>query len=463
MVVLNVRKYCATPQPSLGSSTASSGHNLLQDGLGSPHSPPVSQTWLCSSPDSSKVSATYQLPPPRGMDSPQGHGMENSTGNSHLLEAAADEKIFRDQVYNPKVSAQTIHGDRHLERMIREGMKEREKRENREREENRSNNNHGNSRTMEEEVIDELNAIISHYTKTPGGSGGKGKLAPGGVRVMGGSGKSKDSKRRAHKQQENAGTWPKCHSQVVNLQAPAIQPLPKRKSRPPLTAMDGAYPHSPTSPGPKVPPTPPERSDSFKRGAQRKPVHLKDKGSLDSSSKQHYPSSHPPLLSDKSGLDPPPELPYSPQPHYPSKPSGDTGYPLDNTVVSAQAQTDPQELLNSMRGRSRPARPTSAPSRGRALQRELAQSSHRHGDPVPHKPPSSLDIQPMYSPRPLPHSAGQAIPPATSTPVSPRDKLHQNFPSTAPHSHSHHRALHHYPNRYEPGNSTGDINGLVPD
>ena len=477
-VVFSVLKYAPTPQPSLVSSSASSGQILTES---SPEAPstsprsPRSRLWVNTSPDSNKPITI------------------KSSGSQ------------TDSLDSPPTVSRTCNGTTHPEndrayiKMI-ENLFPSDRERERARERDRERNSHSVSghmmmlnaasdrRTDDEAVgvINEINAIIKQQqSKTP--------LVPS----------STDKRSRREKEMENGGTWPKCRT---NFDFPTangpggFNVLIPNKERPPLSniitdtqylasASPVASPasQSSSSSGEKVPPTPPVRKDSFNRGASIKhspqnsdssvkynhmnnmvPMSKTSKSSSYlTSSPSKQPASHPMGSLSHSAAPQPMELQsktsvtglgererdrerdrereterdsreresrerdreaHKPQSmvnydkhsmHFPHSSTPDSGsfIPLDNTVVSAKL--DAHDQLHYIL-HSRPSRPTSAPSRGRKERREMANMVHSAG---PHKPiaqkPNTLPIQPIYSPRPLPQSGGQHIVP--SQPHLPRD------------------------------------------
>ena len=378
--------------------------------------------------------------------------------------------------------------------------------------------------TTEEEVIEELNAMINQFASQTGGAGGVSK--------------SKDKRlHRGEKQrQENGGTWPtvirKCRGDFDDNNGVFLPPTVV-KERAPIPEMIPEMSHSQSyqqRQDGKMPPTPPERTDSFKRSASIK--HSPQNS--DSSKYSHYsgsPQSKSPhqgsyitspgkspdrvvqqpseekktsINLDSIQLDSSwsstPSQEYSKEHYSPhSSLNSSTQDSLDYSVKSANNQQDISKYVRN--------RPTSAPNQSRSakmkaraeerrresqdghhgqrshsrsrqlqeiaemLSRDCAQTAGQSQQPeyLPQKP-KSLDIQPMYSPRPLPHT-GHTITPGNphtghtitpSNPVSPPGYVHskpshplsssgsgplsprENKPFT---SHSHLKSPQSYPTR----------------
>ncbi len=491
-VAFSVLKYSiSSPQPSLLSSSASSGHNLTEsspDALSASPKSPDTRLWDNTSPDSNKISLkssgsqtdSLDSPPPSGRSPTRGGGGMHGSGQ---VLGPADKRYVN--IFGKPFGTTSDTGARGSGGLRGSGLSE-------ERSVGVSPATSHDSppplpshpppplpsphRTTEEEVIDDLNAIINHYTKSP---------AP--VTLSG----SKDKRTRSRDKEDNAGTWPMRRS-PLDYQNGA-QPFPpavvKNKERPPLSviASDHAYVLPNTSPstgGDKVAPTPPERSDSFNRSktinssikhspqasaepskyaavaaasgalplTSSAPLHVMTSTETSSGMTHHiatHTPSHPPYLmtspnvksSSYTSSPMSSKSPHTPQTmgekdgkkaahsssghsstdgakvssHYygtgGTSPQAANTHVPDTTVESANND----EILRSYyERRNQPNRPNSAPGlRNRDKRKELAQKIHGGGAPHPgsgRTVPTSLDIQPIYSPRPVPHSRGIITP-----------------------------------------------------
>ena len=523
-VVFSVLKYAPTPQPSLGSSSASSGQILTESSPEAPSTSPKSprsQRWVNPSPDpvsSKSLNIKSSGSQTDSLDSPTGRGRSglppplptseppelDSGEKEPVLCGTARAKIFMD-VYS--TDASRMVGSSGGGGGGREHHHHHHHHHNGELQSTTKNHMLGmippptssSPPSVDDEakdVVEEIQAIIKEQQmRTPELLLSKSS-AP----------KQRELLSRREKEMENGGTWPKCRPAfdypLFNGPTAFIPGVigPSKKDRPPLPLHMSEHPYlsnsnSVTSPPSqthmmgKVPPTPPERSDSFNRGksikhspqnsdsmvkykhdssgpsnmgsagaatsksspyitslshsqsgpsqalspsprvALSQPLDLKslstalsiERGELNrdhdrdrGDSRKHKSAGLPPhlLFSAGSGsafpmsssLGEPLPLPLPPPPpqQAPMSSSSTPPYPLsvDTSVRSAQDQMD-------MVRRPRPHRPTSAPSRGRKERREQAGLAH-HTQP---QKPTSLPIQPMYSPRPLPLSGGQNIVP----------------------------------------------------
>ena len=479
-VVFSVLKYSITPQPSLVSSSASSGHNLTEsspDALSTSPKSPHSRLWANTSPDSNKISLkssgsqtdsldsppTSARSPTRGGAGGRGEGEKSSSADKHYLRMFGIGKPFLSTLERERDDV--VHG---LSSRVKGGVAV------------SPASSHDSPpplpthpppplrsphRTEEEEVIEGLNQIIHQYTTLSG---------------------SKEKRIRNRDKDDNGGTWPKCRGPLDYPGPPQAFPpaVVKTKERPPLSVIptDHSYARTSTSPlggSGKVAPTPPERSDSFSRSktinssikhspqSSAEPPKYQSQSTSSSSSHQHSshhlmtsevsggmthhiathtPSSHSYLMTSTTKSSSYISSPVSKQsPHSPltspqpldkgssktvmhsSIDSSKGSLPLyygtgtssqantvqmpDNTVESANND----EILKSYY-RRRQNRPNSAPgSRSREKRKEMAQQIHGshggHGRTVP----TSLDIQPIYSPRPVPHSGRNITPSSQST------------------------------------------------
>ena len=491
-VVFSVLKYSIIPQPSLvSSSSASSGHNLTEsspDTLSTSPKSPHSRLWANTSPDSNKISLKSSGSQTDSLDSPptstRSPTRVSGTSRSDVEKSNSTEKHYINIFGKPFLN--TLERDRDRREMshsssgvglglgrIKSGVAV------------SPASSHDSPpplpthpppplpsphRTMEEEVIDDLNAIIHHYTKNP---------APA---TLSGS---KEKRIRSREKDENGGTWPKCRGPLDYPGAPQAFPpaVVKTKERPPLSAIanDHSYVRPTTSPqgANKVAPTPPERSDSFNRSksinssikhspqsSTEAQKYQAQSTSSSSSSHQHSshlmtsevssgmthhiathtPSSHSYLMTSTTKSSSYVSSPVSQQsPHSPltspqpldkdsvkeimhssvdsskgsslyygagSSSQSNTGHMPDNTVESANND----EIIKNYIYRRKQQRPNSAPgSRSREKRKELA--AHVHGSHSSHgrTVPTSLDIQPIYSPRPVPHSGRNITPSSQST------------------------------------------------
>ena len=485
-MVFSVLKYSITPQPSLVSSSASSGHNLTEsspDALSTSPKSPHSRLWGNASPDSNKISLKSSGSQTDSLDSPPtstrsptravvSHGdvEKSKSADKHYIKRFG--KPFLNSIDRDRDRDEMVHSNTGIGLgigRIKSGVAV------------SPASSHDSPpplpthpppplpsphRTMEEEVIDDLNAIIHHYTKNP---------AP--TTVNG----SKEKRIRSRDKDENGGTWPKCRGPLdypggAQAFSPAVAQTNERSTLT-VIASDHSYVRASTSPagGSKVAPTPPERSDSFNRS---KTINSSIKHSPQSSSEAqkyqvqstspssshqhpsmksevssgmthhiatHTPSSHPYLMTSttksSSYLSSPmsKQSPHSPLTspqgldkdgmklmhssvdsskggslyeksmiHYGTGSSPQSGADMpDNTVESVNND----EILRSYYNRRKQHRPNSAPgSHSREKRKETAQQIHGshggHGRTVPR----SLNIQPIYSPRPVPHSRRNITP-----------------------------------------------------
>ena len=487
-VVFSVLKYSITPQPSLVSSSASSGHNLTEsspDALSTSPKSPHSRLWANTSPDSNKISLKSSGSQTDSLDSPptsarsptrgggggggRGDGEKSSSADKHYLKLFGIGKPFLSTLERERERDEMVHS---LGRVKGGGVAV------------IPASSHDSPpplpthpppplqhRTEEEEVIEGLNAIIHQYNKNLVTSA-----------TLSGS---KEKRTRSRDKDDNGGTWPKCRGPLDYPGAPQAFPpaVVKTKERPPLSVIptDHSYARTSTSPiggSGKVAPTPPERSDSFSRSKtinssikhspsnSAEPQKYQSQSTSSSSSHQHSshlmtsevsggmthhiathtPSSHSYLMTSTTKSSSYISSPVSKQsPHSPltspqaldndsskammhssidsSKGStlyygtgpnsqANTVHMPDTTVESANND----ENIKSYIYRRRQNRPTSAPgSRSREKRKEMAQQIHGphggHGRTVP----TSLDIQPIYSPRPVPHSGRNITPSSQST------------------------------------------------
>lgn len=424
-VTLNVLKYCPTPQPSLMlSSSASSGHNLTESSPDatsiSPQSP-RSNTWGSSPPP---------LSTPKVISAPlKSSGSQTDSLDSPVTSARhqGTEKVgLIDRAF--KRIVKPFHSGERNERDMRRKSS-------------------GYTITMssayemtDDDGIDGLNAIIKQYVK-PHPSNNK----------------PKEKKRPRRTRQLENGTWPKCRPHVdYTVGQMVIPPFNPTKCRPSLsvvTQTNGNFAvDSNAASTHNLPPTPPERTDSFKRGASIKHspqssdstvkyMHITSgsSGANSSTSGSYTSSPSKPPAKVLSLMDSQPRTIDSTtnlagfentiaSSHYPSGPSlpsheSKTQSP-DYTVRSAnnqelnkyiQQQQQPEPQPQPHR---RPAWPSAAPPHNRKEWRGAAPLTNGSRS-RPHysaTKPKSLDTQPILSPRPLPHT-GQNITP--SHPVAP--------------------------------------------
>ncbi len=524
-VVLSVLKYSVVSPGGVSggglvsSSSASSGHNLTEsspDALSASPRSPHSRLWDNTSPESNKVSLKSSGSQTDSLDSPTPSARSPARGGAgEKPQESRYMNVFRKPPFLSTLERDTGSGmgagpDRDREdggRMHSSaGMVSRGKGGA----VGMSPSSHdsppppplpahppppytSSHRTMEEEVIDDLNAIIHHYTKNPT----PGALSAGKVK-------------RTRDKDENAGTWPKCRGPLDYPGGPQAFPpaIVKTKEHPPLSviAADHAYVMS-TSPSAggsgKVAPTPPERSDSFNRSktitssikhspqnsaeaaaaaaayqstqnasvnAASRHLMTSDVGMTSHHIATHTPSSHAHayLMTSSPGVTnaiagaksnayvpSPKPLPSSPVQSL-DKDSGKSGSvdskvssglyygsttsssqqtssssstvapSQDHTVESANNDEILQSYYKRRKQQQQPHRPNSAPGlRSRDKQKELAAQLHGSGGRT--VPPTSLDIQPIYSPRPLPHTK-RNITPAThdAGAVSPLSGAHSH-------------------------------------
>ena len=482
--MFSVLKYSITPQPSLVSSSASSGHltESSPDALSTSPKSPHSRLWANTSPDSNKISLkssgsqtdsldsppTSARSPTRGVGGGRGDGPKSSSADKHYLKIFG--KPFLSTLERERERDEMVHSLSRVKGGVAVSPA----------------SSHDSPpplpthpppplpsphRTEEEEVIEGLNAIIHQYNKN--------QMAPA---TLSGS---KEKRTRNRDKDDNGGTWPKCRGPLDYPGVPQAFPpaVVKTKERPPLSVIPTDHSYARTSASPiggsgKVAPTPPERSDSFSRSktinssikhspqSSAEPQKYQSQSTSSSSSHQHSshlmtsevsggmthhiathtPSSHSYLMTSTTKSSSYISSPVSKHsPHSPltspqaldkdsckavmhssvdsskgsslyygtgSSSQANNVHMPDNTVESANND----EVLKSYIYRRRQNRPNSAPgSRSREKRKEMAQQIHgphgAHGRTVP----TSLDIQPIYSPRPVPHSGRNITPSNQST------------------------------------------------
>lgn len=467
-IVFSVLKYTPTPLPSLVSSSASSGQILTESSPEAPSTSPKSprnQLWVTTSPDTMKASSNIKSSGSQtdSLDSPQGVSSHSRSENSDvdsgggvkihnvMLPDRVYAKVF-DGMYN---SSRNDHHDINVRTasskhpMVMSAPAE------------------PASQTDEaQDVVEEIQAIIKQQqSKTP--------LMPNTKRS------------RRDKEIENGGTWPKCRpvSDYPMIHGPSgYTSTIGKKERPPLAPLvnenqfvSASLIGSPTSPpanslSGKVPPTPPERSDSFNRGASIKHspqnsdslvkynhskhnhVNIANKASpYISASPSKQSSGHAVVVNtglNLSSMNPVHRTPVSTSleiksssgglggdrgdqgsrdrdsherdphkqtvlhsgMHFPNSSTPDSSSSSNSQTMDTtvvSAKLNPKDQLDFIR-RPRSNRPTSAPSRGRKDRMESANMVHTS---LPQKP-KSLAVKSMYSPRPLPPSGGQNIVPS---------------------------------------------------
>ena len=385
-VTLNVLKYCGTPQGSLvSSSSASSGHNLTES---SPECNPISpksngnlHMWrgTTPSPDTAKNRLKSSGSRTDSLDS-------GGRPDSRSRDRSADKiNFFNKPIHKIK---------RFLERHERDA---------------RCKSEHPfmtslNSGDSTDEAIDELDAVIKECETR---------------------GVHDAQRRRRRGDRHNGGTWPKCtpHTDIVTQQ---IFTATKEKERPRLPALfantNCFVPQQMSSPthDNKLPPTPPERKDSFERGASMR---------------------HSPQTSDSSVKYP--HLPLT----VPAKPKTYTSSPNDKSTHSHHSSSSSSSVSKNIKvtcdpgirssscatsspihysASSTPESSTTSPdysvvsaniheSEYVKPKPTVAKLTHRQRDNKrssrdcgPCKP-TTLDVKSQYSPRPIPHTGGQII------------------------------------------------------
>ena len=416
-VSLNVLKYCPTPQPSLLlSSSASSGHNLTE-----------------SSQDATSISPRS----PRWATSP----VSRSTAKATPLKSSGSQT---DSLDSPVSSARHHGADktRLIDRAIKRIVKPFHSGERDERDARRKSSGYTFATTpssyapTEDDGIDGLNSIIEQYVKPHPSTGNK---------------QTKDKRPRRTRQLEH-GTWPKCRSHVdYVVGGMVIPPFNPKKPRPSLSAVtqtNGGF-AADSNAVHKLPPMPPERTDSFGRGASIKHspqssdstvkyMHMTSgsSGGNSSASGSYTPSPSKAPTKQLSQLDSQPRTidsttnhasfdnAVASSSHFPSRPAtheSKTQSP-DYTVRSAgnqelnkyATQQQPEPASQNHHRSAWP--PPTASSHNQKERRTAPAPGSRSRPDYPAAKPTSLDIQPIYSPRPLPHS-GQNITP--SHPVAP--------------------------------------------
>lgn len=284
----------------------------------------------------------------------------------------------------------------------------------------------------EDEVLKKLDSVIAPYTsKSP-----------------------KKSVTMATQDSVARGTWPRCRFHP-DEQGNMVQPSAK-KERAPL--HDVIKENTSCVMHKSSVPDPPERKESFNRHIGRKSPRSSDNSikfvphptstapptssSMYSNQASKYPT---PILSSQAPAtsssymrtvtsqdrrvvecDPPRHMAYSgqitavSQSHSSSSTTPDSSLekytpPVDYSVTSGDSSS-------MYYPRSQPSRPNSAPH-FRSRDKRRAEAALAHGDAASSRDPrpQSLDVQPMYSPRPLPASArnmGHGVPRTSATMTS---------------------------------------------
>ena len=471
-VTFNVVKYCPTPQPSIASSSSMSSAQAFTESSPeassvSPRSPHSnSRIWISPSPDSADDNKV-----------PSSTNLKNSCGSqTDSLDSTKPDNQHRQS--EPEPDKMNI-----LDKALKTIVKPFRSACTTDRTERDARCKSGHQLTSasteepetnkheEEEVIESLNAIINNYCQqSPILSPNVPNLASKPSKVK----PEKESKRRRH---ENGGTWPKCHSPLEYNSVSGWPSVTPKKERAPLAQFvsENRYVSSPKpvpSPHDKVPPKPPERSDSFhrsdsfKRSASVKHSPQNSESGVKfahinnltqtklSSNSNSYAScsskdSHGHVSKDLSHVSSKTHSHDSSQSHVPSSDkaealssvrdhgndskeherihererktnsmhfsthsSSESSTPTHSSSshtpdLSVKSGNDSDIMKYVMRKTNMKDnhrnRPTSAP--GRSRRRPQSESGYRD---YPQKP-TSLDIQPMYSPRPIPSSRGQAI------------------------------------------------------
>ena len=422
-VTLNVLKYCPTPQPSLMlSSSASSGHNLTES---SPDATSIS-------PRSPRFRAWGNSPPPISAPKVVSAPLKSSGSQTDSLDS-------------PVTSARHQGGEKGgiFDRAIKRIVKPFHSGERDEREMRRKSSGYtmammssAYDTTEDDERVDGVNAIIKQCVKLhPSNNNNK---------------PTKEKRPRRTRQLEH-GTWPKCRPHVdYTVGGMVIPPFNPKKCRPSLsvvTQTNGGFAvDSNAASTHKLPPTPPERTDSFKRGASIKHspqssdstvkyMHMTS-GSSGANSSASSPSKPPTkgltildnqlrtvdATANHTGFEnaSPSSSHYSSgmTSHESKTQSPDYTVRSANQELNRYIQHHSQQPEPQPQPHRRPAWPSAAPPHNIKERRGAVPLSHgsRSRPEYSATKPTSLDIQPIYSPRPLPHS-GQNITP--SHPVAP--------------------------------------------
>ncbi len=313
----------------------------------------------------------------------------------------------------------------------------------------------------EDEALGELDAMINAYD-----SNSQNLHAHSAV------GKQKPRRKRERDPRENSGTWPKTRSPMDSTSLVGFHPVGRRKERTPLgNIVNNSVPDS-VSPyrggDNNVAPSPPERNDSFNRSASIKhspqssdsTVIFFHKPSPEPSSSVNlsaaYTSSSPSATqsshsnissqskSKKGGSgDPhaeastmPRRASYDQPSHYLTSVKSDPRHQTPSTTQSGEynvrmnSETDASKFVPPT-STSRGAPHTSAHTRQPKDHEPHSQLRHSHGreplsGPIPK--PMSLDVNPMYSPRPLPHSGHNiTVVPHSGAPHPPLPNQHAHL------------------------------------
>ena len=441
---------------SLLSSPGSSGHLLSESSPDHRSSSPSGPMWLSTSPESSSKTGNTPLrtsgSQTDSLDSPQPSGRNprnTSRENEELFSKPPTDKKqeqSRESILNRVVKK--LRGPFHTDRNERE-VKAASMYVTIE--ENSLN---------DEAVIAELHEIANKYSQPD-------------EQV---NNNNKHEKRRQRKEKDSGGTWPRYRPVQENPNRPGtFQPIPavRHKIRPPLTeesynprggtgrsTNSSHHPPPPPPPEPRyvesrLPPTPPERNDSFKRIPSVKHSPQSSDSTV-TSSHSYNPSSSPNRPFHNKSVSaqqsqPSHDVFSPPPPHLPRKktsigggeapPIGTHGYQVANsythknyasssadstqaspdlTVVSA----DPSSAIRTHFNRraNSGSRPRTAPPRNREERKEQASaaespsSTESRGSRSVVKP-SYIDIQPVYPPlRPPPPRSGETYVPVKLRP-----------------------------------------------
>ena len=244
---LTVLKCSPSPHPSLVSSSASSGHNLT-DGLNSPD-----QALISSSPNKTS--------PPQNRWMIASHSNKENSRNLKKSSGSRTDSLDSPEVSTRKGKASNMHSnsnknhrhsahenilDRAYDKLFR---KFRQSKSTCDSDDKSAPSTPQMSTTKEEQVIAELDTVISshsHYTKNNNGRS-----------------KSKERHRSGGWSDSNGGTWPRMHGlQQHDFNTPDGIPNPKRRDRPPLSAISTFVSENPYARGQSLSPVSPQASSS---------------------------------------------------------------------------------------------------------------------------------------------------------------------------------------------------------
>jgi hypothetical protein len=383
-IVLNLQKFIPTPQ----SSAASSNHNLVDSPCVSPKSP-------LSGSNSPLKAGCWPVDESNNLKT-----LRSSGSQTDSLDSPRPRKSKSHDKENRVISHHDNLLDRAYEKIFGKPRHKHDKDEK-----NKSRNTM--SSVEEEDVIKELDSILQEYSPKRSAN---------------------DRVELERKEREkDSGTWPKYHGgNVVEYSQQgtvSIQSPYKRKERPciPVSmANQTNIPPEEANRYDRVPPLPPERGDSSFSAAIRHSPQGSDASIKYNSFKKSNPSKSSPYLlsspnqsqqnkqlsgkmfSDRSASESNFQNHSQNASHFPMVSSPDT-----SSVENSLSNSRDKDLFDRYNRNNR-KRPKSAPSKRHERRHPGA---HYPSDMLPQKP-TTLNVYPTYSPRPLPHSGNQMISPS---------------------------------------------------